>query len=128
MQGLAVIALALRPWVMIYWLYTTFGTLGGDMMGKRIEERTDPEILEEMGARLAAIRKVAGLNQEEAATRAGLNRTTVSSAERGGNANILTVVRLLRVYGRLGTLDSFIPKPDMSPMNLVRTRQERTSG
>lgn len=87
-----------------------------------ITDRTDPEILEQLGARLAALRDTTGLNQGEVAERAGLNRTTVSRAERGENPTLLTVVRLLRVYGRLGALESFIPEPDVSPMELIRSR------
>lgn len=97
-------------------------------MNKRLEERTDPEVLAELGGRLARIRDSAGLNQEEAAARAGLNRTTVSRAERGENPTLLTVVRLLRVYGRLGSLDRFIPEPDVSPMALIRTGRVTTRG
>jgi transcriptional regulator with XRE-family HTH domain len=87
----------------------------------RIEERTDAEIMAELGERLARLRAGHGLTQEEAARRAGVARTTVSRAERGDNPNLLTVVRMLRVYGRLGALDSFIPEPEVSPMALIRS-------
>jgi transcriptional regulator with XRE-family HTH domain len=78
-----------------------------------------------LGRRLARVRKSAGLTQGDAAERAGLDRTTVSRAERGDNPNLLTVVRLLRVYGRLDALESFIPEPDVSPMALVRSAKGR---
>ncbi len=89
-------------------------------MDKRLSEGTDPEILAVLGRRLARIRESAGLLQAEAAERAGLDRTTVSRAERGENPTLLTVIRLLRVYGRLEALESFLPEPDVSPMALVR--------
>jgi transcriptional regulator with XRE-family HTH domain len=95
------------------------------MMDKRIEERPDAEILVELGRRMARLRKAAGLNQTQAAERAGLDRSTVSRAEQGDNANLLTVVRLLRVYGRLGALEGFIPEPGVSPMQLVREARKR---
>jgi len=91
------------------------------MMDKRIEEQTDPEILAELGRRLARLRKGCGLTQAEAARLAGVDRTTVSRAEQGNNPNLLTLVRLLRVYGRLGALDGFIPEPEISPMELIRS-------
>ncbi|MEX0893603.1 MAG: helix-turn-helix transcriptional regulator [Gemmatimonadota bacterium] len=91
------------------------------MTDLRIENRTDAEILAELGERLARLRTGHGLTQEEAARQAGVARTTVSRAERGENPNLLTVVRLLRVYGRLGALDSFIPEPEVSPMALIRS-------
>jgi transcriptional regulator with XRE-family HTH domain len=95
------------------------------MMDIRLAERPDPEISRELGRRLARVRKSAGLTQGDAAERAGLDRTTISRAERGDNPNLLTVVRLLRVYGRLDALESFIPEPDVSPMALVRSAKGR---
>ncbi len=33
---------------------------------------------------------------------------------------LLTVIRLLRTYGRLGSLDAFIPPAEVSPMQIIR--------
>ena len=90
-------------------------------MDIQVAERSDPEVMVELGRRLAWLRKARGMTQAEAAARAGLDRTTVSRAERGDNPNLLTLVRLLRVYGRLGTLGSFIPEPEVSPLALIRS-------
>lgn len=90
------------------------------MTDKRIADGSDPEIMAELGRRLAGVRKSRDLNQSEAAERAGVGRTTVSRAEQGDNPTLLTVVRLLRVYGRLDALDAFIPEPEVSPMALIR--------
>lgn len=54
---------------------------------------------------------------------AELDRTTVSRAERGDNPTLLTIVRLLRVYGRLGALESFLPELEVSPMARLEARQ-----
>ena len=96
------------------------------MMDKRIAERSDPEIMLEVGRRLARLRKSRDLTQADAADRAGVDRTTVSRAERGDNPNLLTVVRLLRVYGRLAALDAFIPEPDVSPVAMIRATKGRS--
>ncbi len=92
-------------------------------MDKTIQTAPDPEILERMGARLRALRKARGLTLAEVADATGLHTTTVSRAEHGDNPTLLTVVRLLRAYGRLGALESFIPAPEVSPMALVRERR-----
>jgi transcriptional regulator with XRE-family HTH domain len=94
----------------------------------RISERTDVEIMQVIGERLLRLRKSRGLTQAETAARAGVDRMTVSRAERGDNPNLLTVVRLLRVYDRLAALDSFIPEPEISPMALVREAKRRQRG
>ena len=84
---------------------------------------TDTEILTEIGARLQALRKSRGLTQTTAAERAGLGRNTLYRAEQGDNPTLHTVIRLLRTYGRLAALDSFIPAPEISPMDRLRRRK-----
>ena len=98
------------------------------MLDIPLEHRADPEIVAALGRRLARLRKAAGLTQAAAAERAALDRSTVSRAERGDNPNVLTVVRLLRVYGRLGALEAFIPEAEVSPMALVRSSRQRADG
>jgi transcriptional regulator with XRE-family HTH domain len=78
----------------------------------------------ELGARLAALRKAHGLTQQDVAERAALERRTVSRAENGENPTLETVLRLLRVYGRLDALDSFLPRPSLSPMDELRRRRK----
>ncbi|MFO7589234.1 MAG: helix-turn-helix domain-containing protein [Gemmatimonadota bacterium] len=87
---------------------------------------TDHEVLRALGVRLRALRKARGLTQGEAAKRAELARSTVSDAERGENPTLQTLVRLLRVYGRLAALDEFLPAPEISPMERLRARQARS--
>ncbi len=86
---------------------------------------TDREVLQLIGGRLEALRKARGLTQSVAAERAGLSRNTLYRAERGDNPTLLTVIRLLRVYGRLAALESFIPAPELSPMARLRERKEK---
>ena len=83
---------------------------------------TDGEILRELGARLRSYRLQQNLTVADIATRAGLNRNTIVNAEAGRNPRFGTVVRLLRVYGRLEALDSFLPPPTISPLQVVQNR------
>jgi transcriptional regulator with XRE-family HTH domain len=92
-------------------------------MDKTIARQPDPAVMAEVGRRLRSLRRAAGLNQAEVAERAGLDRTTVSRAELGDNPTLLTLIRLLRVYGRLDSLEAFIPDAGVSPMALVRERR-----
>ena len=88
---------------------------------------TDQEVLQEMGRRIRAHRLTLNLTAETVAERAGLSVTTVLNAEKGKNPTMETVVRLLRVLGRLDTLDGFLASPTLSPMDLLRrgTRKKR---
>lgn len=82
-------------------------------------EMPDADVLEELGVRLRALRRSRRLSQEEAARRSGLSRRTLWGAENGENPTLLTVVRLLRTYGRMGALDDFIPPTEVSPIDVV---------
>ncbi|MBO6576996.1 MAG: helix-turn-helix transcriptional regulator [Rhodothermales bacterium] len=80
---------------------------------------SDAELLTLLGKRLRGLRKDQGLTLEEAADRASLNKSTVVGAEKGRNPTLLTLLRLLRVYGRIGAVADFIPEPEVSPLELV---------
>lgn len=86
---------------------------------------TDQEILETVGSRLKSLRKARGLTQTEAAERAGIGRNTLYRAEQGANPTLHTVIRLLRAYGRLNALESFVPEAEISPMARLRARKGR---
>ena len=86
---------------------------------------SDSEIMSRLGARLEALRKSRGLTQTDAAERAGLGRNTLYRAEQGDNPTLQTIIRLLRTYGRLGALATFIPAPEISPMARLRARKGR---
>lgn len=88
----------------------------------------DREILRALGERLRALRKARGLTQAAAAERAGLGRNTLYRAEQGDNPTLQTVIRLLRVYGRIEALESFIPAPEVSPMARLRERKKKQGG
>lgn len=89
---------------------------------------TDAEIMERIGHRLRELRESRELSQIEAAERAGIARRTLYRAERGMNPTLETMIRLLRVYGRLPALDSFIPETEVSPMALLRERRAEPDG
>lgn len=91
----------------------------------RYTSATDREILQTIGSRLKGLRKARGLTQAEAAKRAGVGRNTLYRAEQGENPTLHTVIRLLRAYGRLNALESFIPEPEISPMARLRERKRR---
>ncbi len=89
-------------------------------------EMADPEILQNIGRRLRALR--GSRQQQEVARQAGLTRQTVARAEQGQNPTLLTIIRMLRVYGRLGALDAFIPAPEVSPIALLRQAKKAGKG
>ena len=90
---------------------------------------TDREVMAEIGARLRSLRKAQGMTLSEVAILTEMNKSTVSRAEGGKNPTLLTLLRLLRVFGRIEALDGFIPEPELSPMELLAERKkERNRG
>ena len=86
---------------------------------------TDREAMQIVGARLRALRRARGTSILEAAAATGLSRMTISRAEHGDNPTLLTVVRLLRAYGRLAALEGFIPEATVSPVALLREQRRK---
>ena len=87
-----------------------------------IGETNTGEILRQLGTRLRAYRLQQNLPVEEVATRSGLSRNTIGNAEAGRDPRLSTLVRILRVLGRLDTLDAFLPPPSLSPMQLLQNK------
>jgi transcriptional regulator with XRE-family HTH domain len=81
----------------------------------------DTEILEELGRRIRGLRLQQNLGQAELATLAHLSPTTVKNAERGRDPRLSTLVRILRVLGRVEALDAFLAPPTVSPLALLKT-------
>ena len=85
---------------------------------------TDRELMAEIGDRLRRLRESQKLTGIEVAERTGLSRRTVWRAEQGDNPTLLTLLRLLRLYGRLDQMVVFLREPEISPMALLSDRKK----
>lgn len=85
-----------------------------------LANQTDIEVLQEIGTRLRAYRLQMNLAQADLATRAGLNRTTIRDIEAGKDSQLSTLVKLLRALGRLEDIAAFLPKPSVSPIQMMK--------
>lgn len=81
---------------------------------------TTDEILAELGARIRRYRLQQNRTLDNVATEAGVATITAQRAEAGRNPTLATVVRLLRALGRLDALDSFLPTPLVSPLEVAK--------
>ena len=89
---------------------------------------TDAEVMQFLGQRLRALREAQKLTAIEAAAQTGLARHTLYRAEQGQNPTLETLVRLLRLYGRISSLAEFAPQPEISPMALIEGAKARRRG
>ncbi len=83
---------------------------------------TDYAILREIGRRLKRRRLERNLSQQKVADLAGLARSTIVEIEKGSPSTLLTFVQILRALDVLDELDSFLPDPGISPLQLVRLK------
>jgi transcriptional regulator with XRE-family HTH domain len=83
---------------------------------------SDRAILREIGRRLKRKRLEKNLSQQRVAELAGLNRTTIRDIERGTPFGALTLVQVLRALGALEELNSFLPDPGISPLQLAKMK------
>jgi len=81
---------------------------------------TDSAILSEAGRRMKQCRLNLNLSQNDVAVKAGISRRALQKMESGSPATLLTLIRILRVYEKLSSIDSFLPEPGISPIQLAR--------
>jgi transcriptional regulator with XRE-family HTH domain len=83
---------------------------------------SDRAVLRELGRRLRRRRLDRNITQQDLADRAGLSRKTISDLEREGSASMLTLIQVLRALGSLEELDTFLPDPGLSPLELAKLK------
>lgn len=92
---------------------------------------SDQEILSEVGQRLRRERLNRNLTQSELAEAAGVALGSVKNLEAGSNSSLVTLVKLMRALGVVSRLDSVVPEPELSPLQLVALRgmeRQRATG
>jgi transcriptional regulator with XRE-family HTH domain len=90
-----------------------------------LSDKTDAEIIQELGDRLRQYRLQRNITQAELAERTGLHLNTVKHAELGHDPQLTTVVKILRGLNRLEALDAFLPPPMMSPLQLAKMKKKK---
>ncbi len=83
---------------------------------------TDSTILEELGNRLARIRIQNNLTQASLAEDAGISKPTLERIEAGRDAQVSSLIRILRALDMLYILDDTIPSAKTSPMERLKTK------
>lgn len=91
---------------------------------------SDKGIEEELGKRIRALRLRKNITQKELAEATALSLNTVKSLE-SGRGKLSSLIAVLRELGALDHLNSFIPEPSISPIQLAKMQgkgRERASG
>ncbi len=86
-------------------------------MNIRQTSRT-PSVLAEVGRRIERLRLARNQTQADLAEAAGVGIATLQRLETGGNANLRTLIQVLRALNHLGDLDAILPDVEVSPFEI----------
>ena len=92
---------------------------------------SDKAILTELGDRVHRERLNRNMTQMELSRRAGVARTVVQHLESGNGCSLEGLIRILRALALLDQLDTFLPDPGLSPLQLAKfhsKQRQRASG
>ena len=92
---------------------------------KLTELTPETEMLRELGARLARIRKQQGYTQPDLADEAGLGVATLRRIEGGQDSQLESWLKLLKALGMAHAIDDLLPEDFRSPMAEVRGRTRK---
>jgi transcriptional regulator with XRE-family HTH domain len=81
---------------------------------------SDQAIVRELGLAIRQMRLQANLTQQEVASKAGLDRVTISKLENGGSASLITLIQILRVVDQLDVLNAIHEGGSTSPLQAAK--------
>lgn len=86
---------------------------------------SDPAILGLLGKYIQEIRLQQNKTQQQVATVAGINRSTVVQIENGGKGSMISYVQILRALEQLQIFEHFEVKQQISPLQLAKLEQNK---
>ncbi len=92
---------------------------------------TDKAVLAEFGIRIKRERLNQNITQVDLANHAGVARKVIQQLESGHGCTLESLIRILRALARLDQIDSLLPDPGISPVQLAHLlgkERHRASG
>jgi transcriptional regulator with XRE-family HTH domain len=87
---------------------------------------SDPALLEMLGKFIQQTRLQQNKTQQQVATAAEVNPSTLVQIENGGGITILSILQILRALGQLQLFQNFeVKQPQLSPLQLAKLEQNR---
>ena len=86
------------------------------------KSQSDEAVLSEIGVRMSRRRLDFQLTQADLAKQAGISKRTVERIEAGASAQLSSMIRIFRVLDLMQALDSMIPEPGPSPIDLLKLK------
>lgn len=92
---------------------------------KKWHRSSDPALLKLLGAYLKDLRLLQNKTQQEVATIAGLNRSTLVQIENGGGSTLLSFIQILRALEHLHVLEVFEVEKQWRPLLLAKMENSK---
>lgn len=86
---------------------------------------SDPAILEVLGSFIQQTRLQRNKTQQQVATAAGVNRSTIVQIEKGGGGTLLSFIQILRALEQLQIFQNFEMKQQFSPLQLAKIEHKK---
>jgi transcriptional regulator with XRE-family HTH domain len=86
---------------------------------------SDLALLELLGKFIQQTRLQQNKTQQQVATAAGINRSTIVKIEKGESGTMLSFIQILRALGQLQLLEHFEIKQQISPLQLAKLEQQK---
>jgi putative transcriptional regulator len=87
-----------------------------------LNEMGDAAIIKELGIRFQRERLNKNISQADVAQKAGVSRRSIQNFELGRPCTTTLLVRVLRALGKLEAIESFLPEPGPSPLQLAKLK------
>ena len=87
--------------------------------------RTIGEWEAELGEQMRTLRLRANLDQITLAKRGGIGLTAIKNLESGKGATLKTLIKVLRILGRVDWLTSLAPPVSISPLQMLKAKPTR---
>ena len=78
-----------------------------------------------IGRQVKRARLDANITQEEVASRCGLSTLTVAKLEAGQGSRLSTLIKVLKVLGLEGQLETIVPEAPISPIQIMQSGHKR---
>ena len=85
-----------------------------------LNEMSDSAILNLLGKRIQKERLNQNITQSDLAHRAGIGRTVLTRLENGKGCTLSSLIRILRILGKIDQIDLLLPEPGLSPVQLSK--------
>ena len=86
---------------------------------------SDDTIIQTIGNFVRHHRLDQNITQMELATKAGINRTTLSDLELGRRCQLVTLIQVLRILNKLHVFELFEVKQQISPIKLAQMEMKK---